>query len=316
MTTVFTFTNVVHVSRLLALPVAALVLGLAACSGSATPAPAPAPAPDGTIAVVTSTNVYGDIAKNVGGDAVTVSAIIARPDQDPHEYAADARTQLELSKAQVVVQNGAGYDDFVATMLAATTAKPRVVTVADVSGYDQHPADGEFNEHLWYDFPTMVRLTDRLRQDFTALAPDRAETFRANAAAFTTRLQALEKTEAGLAAQHKGTGVAITEPVPLYLLQACGLVNQTPEAFSEAVEEGSDVAPAVLQETVALFSGHRVGLLAYNEQSGGPQTELVLKAARDDAVPVVGVTETLPAGKDYLGWMQANLDAVGSALVG
>jgi zinc/manganese transport system substrate-binding protein len=299
------------VPRLLALPVAALLLGLAACTSTASPVPA---SPAGTLAVLASTNVYGDIAKAVGGDAVAVSSIIARPDQDPHEYTADARTQLALSKSQVVIENGAGYDDFVTTMLAATTAKPHVVTVADVSGYDQHPAGGEFNEHLWYDLPTMVRLTDQLSQDFTALAPARAETFAANAAAFTARLRTLEQTEAALDRQHAGTGVAITEPVPLYLLEACGLVDKTPPAFSAAVEEGTDVAPSVLQQTVALFTGHQVGLLAYNEQTGGPQTDAVLASARSNAVPVVGVTETLPAGQDYLGWMRANLDAVDAAL--
>jgi zinc/manganese transport system substrate-binding protein len=299
--------------RLLALPVAALVLGLAACAGSASATPA---TPAGTIAVVASTNVYGDVARSIGGAAVQVTSIIARPDQDPHEYTADARTQLAVSKAQVVIENGAGYDDFVATMLAATPGHSRVVNVADVSGYDQEPANGAFNEHLWYDLPTMVRLTDRLSHDFTALAPAQAETFRTNAAAFTTRLRALEKTEADLKRAHDGTGVAVTEPVPLYLLEASGLVDKTPEQFSEAVEEGSDVAPGVLQQTLALFSSRQVGLLAYNEQTSGPQTELVLKAAQDSSVPVVAVTETLPAGKDYVGWMQGNLDAVGSALDG
>ncbi|GAA3564223.1 zinc ABC transporter substrate-binding protein [Microlunatus spumicola] len=302
--------------RLLAVPVAALALGLAACSGTATPAPGSAGGSDGTVAVVASTNVYGDIVKTIGGDAVQVTSIIDSPDKDPHEYTADARTQLAVSKAQVVVENGGGYDDFVATMLSASSAKPRVVNVADVSGYDQEPADGEFNEHLWYDVPTMVKLVDRLSQDLTAVAPDRADTFRTNAAALTTRLQGLEKSEADLKAAHDGTGVAITEPVPLYLLEASGLVDKTPEAFSEAIEEGSDVAPAVLQQTEALFTGRQVGLLAYNEQTTGPQTEAVLKAARDNGVPVVPVTETLPAGQDYVGWMQGNLDAVGSALKG
>ena len=300
--------------RLLVLPVAALALGLAACSGTA--APATSTAPGGTVAVVASTNVYGDIVKTIGGDAVSVTSIIDNPDKDPHEYAADARTQLAVSKAQLVVENGGGYDDFVGTMLSASSSKPRVVTVADVSGYDLKPAQGEFNEHLWYDFPTMVKLTDQLAQDLTALAPDRAETFKANAAALTSSLQGLEQTEATLKKAHAGTGVAITEPVPLYLLDAAGLVDKTPEAFSAAVEEGTDVPPAVLQETLALFSGRQVGLLAYNEQTTGPQTEAVLKAARDNGVAVVPVTETLPAGKTYVGWMQDNLDTVGSALEG
>ena len=300
--------------RLLALPIAALALGLAACSGTASPAPEGAA--DGTIAVVASTNVYGDLAKTVGGDAVSVTSIIDSPDKDPHEYTADARTQLALSKAQVVVENGGGYDDFVATMLSATTAKPRVLNVADLSGYDQEPAQGELNEHLWYDFPTMVKLTDQLAQGYAALVPAQADTFRTNAAALTAQLQGLEQSEASLKKERSGTGVAITEPVPLYLLEASGLVDKTPEAFSEAVEEGTDVPPVVLQQTLALFSGHQVGLLAYNEQTTGPQTEAVLAAAKQNNVPVVAVTETLPAGQTYVGWMQGNLDAVGSALKG
>jgi len=299
-----------------ALPAAALLLGLTACSGSAGSAAPAASDAAGTVSVVASTNVYGDIVKTIGGDAVEVTSIIDDPSQDPHEYTANARTQLALSKAQLVVENGGGYDDFVATMLSATTAKPRVLNVADVSGYDQEPAEGEFNEHLWYDFPTMVKLTAQVQQDLSAIAPDRAGTFEANAAAFTTKLQGLEKSEETLASAHRGTGVAITEPVPLYLLDASGLVNRTPEEFSEAVEEGSDVPPAVLQETVALFGDKKVGLLAYNEQTTGPQTEAVLAAAKSAGVPVVGMTETLPAGLDYVGWMQRNLDAVGGALQG
>lgn len=301
--------------RLLVLPATALVLGLAACSGAATPAPGSS-ATTGKVTVVASTNVYGDIVRTIGGDAVEVTSIIEDPSQDPHEYTANARTQLALSKAQLVVENGGGYDDFVTTMLSATTAQPRVLDVTEVSGYDQEPADGEFNEHLWYDFPTMVKLTDQVQQSLAAVAPDRAETFRTNAAALTSRLEGLERTEETLAEKHRGTGVAITEPVPLYLLDASGLVDRTPEEFSEAIEEGSDVAPAVLQETLALFSGKQVGLLAYNEQTTGPQTEAVLAAAEANGVPVVGMTETLPAGLDYVGWMQQNLDAVGSALQG
>ena len=89
-----------------------------------------------------------------------------------------------------------------------------------------------------------------------------------------------------------------------------GSSNKTPEEFSEAIEEGTDVAAGGPAADARLFSGHQVGLLAYNEQTSGPQTEAVLTAAQDNGIPVVPVTETLPAGEDYLGWMQGNLDAV------
>jgi zinc/manganese transport system substrate-binding protein len=52
----------------------------------------------------------------------------------------------------------------------------------------------------------------------------------------------------------------------------------------------------------------------YNEQTTGPLTEQVEQAARDAGVPVVGVTETLPARRDYLSWMRANLTHLDAAL--
>ena len=306
-------------NRALALLMAGVALGVTACSsGGGTPAgeATPAGAAGSPVAVVTSTDVYGDIVKTIGGDAVAVTSVIDNPDKDPHEYEADAQTQLALSKAQLVVENGGGYDDFIDTMLAANAGQPTVVNVVEVSGYDPEPAEGEFNEHLWYDFATMEKLATRLSSDLAAVRPDQAATFEANAKAFTTELAELEQAEADIKADHGGVGVAVTEPVPLYLLDAAGLVNKTPEEFSEAIEEDTDVAPAVLQATVSLFDQGQVGLLAYNEQTVGPQTDRVLQAAQANGVAVVPVTETLPAGETYLSWMQKNVDAVAAAVGG
>jgi zinc/manganese transport system substrate-binding protein len=98
------------------------------------------------------------------------------------------------------------------------------------------------------------------------------------------------------------------------MTEASGLVDRTPPAFSEAIEEGDDVSPRILQENLALFSGKQVKALVYNEQTSGPQTEKTEAAAKAAGIPVVPVTETLPKGKDYLGWMTANVDALASAL--
>ena len=303
-------------------PVAALALTLAACGGqpapsgnaSADPAASSVASSSSKVAVVASTDVYGSIVQAIGGDAVQVTSIINDPDKDPHEYEADVQNQLALSKATVVVENGGGYDDFVDTMLKASSSKATVINVADVSGYDQKPKEGEFNEHMWYDFPTVAKVVDTLTADLGQAAPAGAATFTANAQSFKTQLDALEAKEADIKKAHAGDGVAITEPVPLYLLDAAGLVNKTPDKFSEAIEEGTDVSPAVLSETLKLFSDKQIKLLAYNEQTTGPQTEAVLKAAKENDIAVVPVTETLPAGKNYLTWMNDNLQAVSDAL--
>jgi zinc/manganese transport system substrate-binding protein len=267
------------------------------------------------VRIVASTNVYGSIASAVGGQLADVTSIIDDPAKDPHEYQADGQNQLSLSKAQIVIENGGGYDDFIDTMLsAADNSGATVLNVADISGYDQTPADGEFNEHLWYDFPTMSKLVDSLVAELSAIDAADASVFEANGESVKAQLTTLEASEASLKATHEGTGVAITEPVPLYLLDAIGLDNRTPDAFSEAIELDTDVPPTVLQDTLALFDDHTVALLVYNEQTGGAQTDAVTAAAKKNGIPEVPVTETLPDGVDYFGWMTSNLDAIAAAL--
>ena len=284
-------------------------------SGSASSPAAAASSTSEPVNVVASTNVYGNIVATVGGDQVKVTSIIDDPSRDPHEYEASAQNQLALSKAQLVVENGGGYDDFVDTMLKAAPADGRtLINVADVSGRDQKPATGDFNEHVWYDFPTVLKLTDTLVADLSQADPGQATTFSANGDAFKQKVQTLIDREATIKHDHSGDGVAITEPVPLYMLKAAGLDNKTSEAFSKAVEQDTDVPPAVLKQTLDLFASKKVKLLAYNEQTTGVSTEKVLAAAKANNVGVVPVTETLPAGKDYVGWMIDNLANVQQAL--
>ena len=294
-----------------------LMLVVSGCGSSSRGNPASdgaSPSGGAMLSVVASTNVYGDVVKQIAGDRVKITSIISDPAADPHSYEANSRTQLELSRADVIIENGGGYDDFVATMLkAAGNTDAKVLNVVDISGRTA-PSGGELNEHVWYDFPTVEKLVAQLVTVLSAKDPADAAAFASGAAAFSQKLQQLESTEASIKAAHAGAGAAITEPVPLYLLDACGLVDKTPEQFSEAIEEGTDVSAGVLARTLELFTGKQVVLLAYNEQTSGPETEKVLAAAKTNGVAVVPVTETLPAGQDYVSWMSGNLAAVRTAL--
>lgn len=298
------------------LTVAALVLapGCGSSSGAGPGKAAPHGDANPAIPVVASTNVYGDIVRQIGGDRVTVVSIISDPAQDPHSYEASTRNQLELSRAKVVVENGGGYDDFVGKMLrGARNSDAEVVNAVDVSG--KAPArGGEFNEHVWYDLPTMGKLADRIADALAAADPADADVFRKNAVTFKERLTPLLDAERRISTDHGGTAVAVTEPVPLYLVEASGLRNLTPADFSEAIEEGDDVSPRTLRQTLDLFTDKRVRALVHNEQTSGPQTEKAEQAARAHGIPVVPVTETLPPGEDYISWMTANIDALRKAL--
>ncbi len=304
-------------SRRLALITGASLALLAGCGSSSDSggdgSGAQEPVASSKVAVVASTNVYGDIVEQIGGAKVDVTSIISDPEQDPHSYEANTQNQLALSKAKVVVENGGGYDDFVDRMLESGGSSAEVVNAVKVSGKTA-PKGGELNEHVWYDFPTVAKIADRIAAALGKADAGDAALFTKNAEAFKAKLTVLEAKEARIKKEHAGEGIAITEPVPLYLTTASGLVNRTPEQFSEAVEEGDDVSPRVLQATLAVFGDKQVEALVYNEQTSGPQTEKSKAAAKAAGIPVVPVTETLPAGKNYLGWMTSNVDALASAL--
>jgi ABC-type metal ion transport system, periplasmic component/surface adhesin len=315
------------------------LLLLAGCSGTSTPDASGSASADGKLVVVASTNVYGDIASTIGGDRVEVSSIISSSAQDPHEYEATAQDQLTISRADLIIENGGGYDAFIDSMIESTGTDAPVITAVEFShaypGADEHDDDAEtddhtdeaeaddheghdhiegFNEHVWYDAHTIAHVAEHISEELSELDPEGASTYEANYKTFAEGIEGIESSLADLKAQYAGEKIFVTEPVPLYMTEAAGLVNVTPAAFSEAVEEGQDVAPATLLEALAILGAGDVKALFVNAQTGGTETDQAVAAAKEASVPIIEVTEVLPEGDSYLSWMQANVKTLATTL--
>ncbi|GEB46698.1 metal ABC transporter substrate-binding protein [Microbacterium testaceum] len=315
------------------------VLALAGCAGgTASPASSDSSA---KIKVVASTDVYGSIAQAVGGDYVDVASIITSPSQDPHEYEASAQDQLTLKNAGLVIENGAGYDAFMESLIQASGTTAPVLTAVeynhDYPGSKEHsddasPAPSEsaddhghsdedghahiegFNEHVWYDPHTVEDLTEAIAEQLGTLAPEHVADFNANAEAFTQQIAGLEDSLDAIKAKDSGKKIFVTEPVPVYLTTAAGLDNATPNEFSESVEEGQDVPPATLLESLQLLDSGQIGVMIVNPQTGGAEVTQVQNEAKAKNIPVIEFTETLPEGQTYISWMQSNITALSDAL--
>jgi zinc/manganese transport system substrate-binding protein len=279
----------------------------AALVGCSTPAPA---SDDGVISVVASTNVYGDIAERVGGTLIEVTSIIDDPSQDPHSFEADARVQLSLSKADVVIENGGGYDPFMQQLLTEGSTAT-VLTASDYAGDSSEPG---FNEHVWYQISAMRQLTDALAEALSDVAPEHARDFEDNAADLSADLEELHLKTVPLKEEFGGMAVAAIEPLPGYLLSSIAVSDVTPAVFSEAVEEGSEISPAALREMLGLIEDGGVAAVIANDQTAGAETDAVIAAAERAGLPVVTVSETLPTGLGYVDWMSANIDNLATAL--
>ena len=266
----------------------------------------------GTIVAVGAENEYADVLSQVGGKYVQVSAIMSNPNTDPHTFEASASVAREVSAAQLVVQNGVGYDTFMNTIEnAAPSSSRKVVVVQNLLGL---PADTP-NPHLWYKPGTMPAVANAVAADLAALAPAHASYFKANAAAFISSLTAWNRAMAAFKSKYPNTPVATTEPVADYLLQAIGADNLTPFAFQSDIMNGTDPSAQDVAVERSLFTQHKVTVLVYNQQVTDSLTESFITLAQANGIPVVGVYETMPVpGYDYQSWMLAEVQALQKAV--
>jgi zinc/manganese transport system substrate-binding protein len=306
------FTGMHLATRLAALVALAtgLVLATAGCaSHSAAPARV-----DGTavISAVGAENEYASVLSQIGGRYVHVNSVLDNPSTDPHTFEASPQVASEVASAQLIVQNGLGYDTWIAKMEAASPAPGRKVIVAQhVLGLP----DSTPNPHLWYNPATMPAVARVIAADLSALRPARAAYFRANLAAFDRSLQPWLRAIAQFRTAYPGITAATTEPVADYLLTAMGIRNLTPFSFQADIMNGVDPAPEDIALENSFFSQHRVRLFAYNEQVTSALTASVRQNAQAAGVPVVAVYETMPTpGYTYQSWMLAEVNAIRRAV--
>lgn len=290
----------------------ALAAGLAAGGVAlATTGTMEQPSRSGRLPVVAAENAYGSIAAQIGGRHVSVTSVLHDPAADPHLFTPDTTTGLAVARAALVIQNGAGYDSFMSRLESAAPSSGRVVvTVADALGV--HGAGA--NPHLWYDVPRLGRVAGAIAAGLERADPRHLAAYRAGLRRFEHRLAPLRREVAAIRARDGGTAIAYTEPVPGYLVAAAGLHNLTPAGFSRAIEDGSEPTAAAVADMTGLLTGHRVRALLVNTQAASPITARIRSAAETAGIPVVGVTETLPAGQTFQAWQLRQARALARAL--
>src|SRR6202522_2305093 len=274
--------------RLLAgvVPVAAGAVLVSACSssGSAASGSSTAKVSPGAIVAIGAENEYSDVIAQVGGKYVQASAIMSNPNTDPHTFEASIAVAREVGNAQLVVQNGVGYDSFMDTIESAAPSSSR--TVINVQNLLKLP-DSTPNPHLWYDPTTMPQVASAVAADLSAIQPAHKAYFTANAAAFTASLKPLNAAIASFKAAYAGVPVATTEPVADYLLTALGADNLTPWTLQADIMNGVDPSPQNVAVQRALFTGHKVKVFLYNQQVTDTLTESFITLADQNHIPVV-----------------------------
>jgi zinc/manganese transport system substrate-binding protein len=295
-----------------------LVLTLSGCQPVETVSPTPSPSEDFVgITITSSTNVWGGIAKEIGGDLVQVVSIIDSPNQDPHSYEASARDQLAVNDADLVIANGGGYDSFMDQL--AESAGKEIFYAFEKEAVEKEEADhdhdhGHENEHIWYDYLMVADFGERLTSKLSELEPESTSMFEENLVSFLDNIELLSDRTASLSSGVNGSGFVSSEPIADYLLDFIGLENITPSSFADAIEEERDLSPKVLLEVQNLLKSGTPRLFVVNIQTSSSQIEALTELAVANKVSVIEVSELMPEGLNYFEWMSENLNQIEAAL--
>lgn len=269
--------------------------------------------PTDPVSVVVSVDQWGGIVSQLGGQCAEVSTVVASSAVDPHDFEPAPKDAALFEGAQLIVVNGAHYDEW-ATKLAEGSAKDApVIDAATVSGTAVN-AD-QANPHVWYNPAAVTAVADAVTAELSALAPDAADYFAERHAEFGDALAPYHQIVGSLRATAAGKTYAATENVFDEMAAAVGLVNRTPAGYQAAAAHDSDPSPADLDAFLRLLGDRGVDVLIYNVQTEGSVPQQIRAAAERAGVPVVEVTESVPPGAaSFETWQVDQLSALAEAL--
>jgi zinc/manganese transport system substrate-binding protein len=293
------------------LPLALLIMPiLPACGSSTTGSSNPSPSPSMVIPVVAAENFYGNFIKQLGGSHVSVTSILSNPNVDPHEYESNVQDGIAIQKAQFVIENGLGYDDWMDKLLSASPNSRRIALVAGNIADHKLPD----NPHVWYGLDNTVTIAQSITDALKKLDPVDASTFDSNLEAFKQSLVPLQRKISEIKMKYNGTPIGLTETIYLYQSIPEGLNVLTPFEFEKAIAEGNDPPADTVITTNNQITKKQVKILIYNVQTVTPITTNLQNEAKSLSIPIVPVSETMPTNKTYQSWMMDQLNNLEQAL--
>jgi zinc/manganese transport system permease protein len=279
----------------------------ATAQGQQQPAAAPTP-----LKVITSFSILADLAREVGGDAITVESLVG-PDEDAHVFEPTPKAARQMANADIVLVNGLHFEGWLDRLIKASGFKGPVVVASN--GITALKLDGDIDPHAWQDIANARRFVANISAALTQQRPAQADVFKQRAHIYDEKLQALD--------QHLRSQFAALPPAQRrvitshdafgYFANAYGIEFLAPQGWSTdkeatAAQVGRLIRQLKTQQVRAVFI----------ENMGNPK--LAQRLAAEGAAVLGGTLYPDALAKPgqgpqtYLELMQHNADALEAAL--
>jgi zinc/manganese transport system substrate-binding protein len=269
-----------------------------------------APCPTAPVRVLAVENFYASLANQIGGQCVATTTILSDPNADPHEFQPTAPDVRAFQTAQLLIENGLGYDDFADKVLATMQTPPVVVKSGDVLNLQTGA-----NPHIWYSAGYVDQVRAAILANLKTVNPSAGAYYDAQSAALDQQFTTYHALVNQIASTYANVQVGATESIFVYMAQATALNVVTPPEFMRALSEGNDPTARDLAVFQNQINNHQIKVLVYNTQTLTNVTEQLKTMAQQNDIPIVGVSETMPVGaQTFQGWQSSELELLLLAL--
>lgn len=223
------------------LALTALQPALAAAAASSEPAAAP------VLKVVATFSILADMAREVGGPAVEVSALVG-PNADAHVYEPTPADVRRVARADVVVTNGLRFEGWIDRLIASSGYRGKVVVAS--AGIVPLQLGGGADPHAWQSLVNGQRYAQNLRDALVAAAPQRSAEINARAASYQARMAALDQdTRSRIAALPESRRRVITSHDAFgYFAAAYGVRFIAPRGWTTGSEPSAETVARIVRQ--------------------------------------------------------------------
>ena len=266
--------------------------------------------PGPAVQVLAVENFYASLVNQIGGQCVNTTTILSDPDADPHEFQPAASDVRAYQGAQLVVEDGLGYDDFSDKIIATLSTQPALVKAGDVVGLQVGA-----NPHVWYSAGYVDQIRAAIVAKLKQLNPQAAAYYDAQSAALDQQFATYHNLLNQITSEFAHTPVGATESIFVDMAYTTGLDLITPPEFMQAMSEGNDPSARDIATFQNQITHHQIKVLVYNTQTVTSLTEQLKALAQQNNIPIVGVSETMPFGaQTFQGWHANQLELLLQAL--
>ena len=179
---------------------ALLASGLAACGGPG------GGSGDGRVSVVATYSILGDLVENVGGENVELTTLVG-PNGDAHTFEPAPSDNAELAEAEVIFQNGLGFEPWLGDLYESSGSEAERVAVSEgieplpvARGEHGREGEGAHEEeehggpdpHAWHDVENTIVMARAIRDALSEVDPENARAYERNAREYVGKLEALD----------------------------------------------------------------------------------------------------------------------------